>query len=64
MQTSAKAPSSRSIAMVGILMIVACSPEPTRVIEVPEALMAKAAPAPSVTVSSTTPAFAKRGERV
>src|SRR5215203_1095708 len=65
MQRPARIPSHPFVAIataLAVVMVVACSPEPTRVVELPDAQMAKTAPAPSLSVSSTTPAFANRGQ--
>jgi hypothetical protein len=62
MDRSARARSRRSMAMAGVLAITACSPEPTRVVELPDAQLAKA-PSTGVTVTSTDPGYARRGER-
>lgn len=64
MERSIRPWSRWSAAVAGSLLVVACSPEPTRVIDLPDAQMAKSPPAPSLAVSSTTPAFADRGQRL
>ena len=58
-------PPSRSVLVVAsVLLLVACSPEPTRVVELPDVYLAKSPPTPSVSVTSATPGFGKRGERL
>jgi uncharacterized membrane protein len=64
MRRPALIPTRSLLVVASVSLLVACSPEPTRVIELPDVQMAKAAPTTSVSVTSATPGFGKRGERL
>ena len=70
MERSARISSPRLVAIatmwpvLAVVVVVACSPEPTRVIEPRDAQMARIPPATSLAVTSTTPAYADRGQRL